>query len=58
MTRWVATSPGITPIQWAAYPDGPCSRTTGGPEPPSRTAVETPASCNRRSVTGMSAKSR
>ena len=43
MTRWVSRGPAITRIQCAALPAGPCSRTTGGPSPPSSTAVETPA---------------
>ena len=53
ITRWVATSPGMIPIQWVAFAMGPCSSTTGGPSPPSSTAVEMPASSSRRSVTGM-----
>ena len=53
-----STRSGITRIQLAAYSPGPCSRTTGGPSPPSSTAVEMPASCSRRSVTGIPASSR
>ena len=56
MTRWLATSSGITRIHTAA--NSPCSKTIGGPSPPSSTAVDTPASCNRRSVTGMLDSSR
>ena len=44
MTRWVVTSAGITRIHTAAK--SPCSKTIGGPSPPSRMAVDTPANCN------------
>ena len=56
MTRWVVTSSGITRIHTAA--NSPCRKTIGGPSPPSSTAVDTPASCTRRSVTGRPARSR
>ena len=46
MTRCVVTSSGMTRSQCVALPAGPCRRTTSGPEPPSRTAVETPASAD------------
>ncbi len=39
-------------------PPWPCSSTTGGPSPPSSTAVDTPARSRRRSVTGAPASSR
>ena len=58
ITRWVAASCGITHFQWTALPPGPCSRTTGGPSPPPRTAVERPARRSRRSVTGTPASNR
>ena len=57
-TRCVVTRSGITRPHRAANSPGPCSRSTGGPSPPSSTAEETPASCSRRSVTGRSAKNR
>jgi hypothetical protein len=56
MTRWVVTRSGITRIHTAA--NSPCSKTIGGPSPPSSTAVETPTSCSRRSVTGSPDSSR
>ena len=52
ITRWVRTRSGITPSQSAANSPAACSNTSGGPAPPSRTAVATPASVVRRSVTG------
>ena len=52
-TRWVVTRSGITRIHRPANSPELCSRTTGGPSPPSSTAVETPANCSRRSVTGI-----
>ena len=57
ITRGSPRGPG-SPASSGPRPAGPCSRTTGGPSPPSRTAVETPASCSRRSVTGIPASSR
>ena len=56
MTRWVVTRSGITRIHTAA--NSPASKTIGGPSPPSSTAVDTPASCSRRSVTGSPDNSR
>ena len=53
ITRWARTRSGNTRIQWVALAPGPCSRMTGGPSPPSSTAVETPASINRRSLDGQ-----
>ena len=52
-----ATRSGSTSVQWVAFPHGPCSRTSGGPEPPSSTAVGMPASSTVRSVTGSPASS-
>ena len=58
-TTWCApTSPAMTGTHMPAQPPCPCSSTTGGPFPPSSTAVDTPASSSRRSVTGAPASSR
>jgi hypothetical protein len=57
-TRWVVTRSGMTRIQRAANSPELCSSTTGGPSPPSSTAVDWPASCSRRSVTGIAASNR
>ena len=58
ITRCEATRSGMISNQWVAFPIGPCSSRSGGPSPPSSTAVEMPARSSRRSLTGLSARSR
>jgi len=57
-TRWVRVSGEITRSQCAANSPGPCSRTTGGPSPPTSTEVGIPASRSRCSVAGSPASNR